>query len=251
MTTTPRLDDEQIAGIVAMLGDVDSVELKLTIPDAERRGTVESLGVDPLDAYLRQVYFFDTPDLRLSDAGLVVRLRRSQGRGDDSVVKLRPVEPASIDGAWREREGFKVEVDASPEGYVCSASFRRDLKPGRVRSAILGEAPISKAFSKQQLAFYEQFAPANLALDDLDRLGPITVLKLKQNPPGVGRKIVLELWFYPDGSRMLELSTKSAPADAFEAAARLRSYLTERGIDLGGAQEAKTRAALKFFSAER
>ena len=49
--------------------------------------------MDPLGAQIRQVFFFDTPDLALENAGVVVRARRVQGKGDDSVVKLRPVVP--------------------------------------------------------------------------------------------------------------------------------------------------------------
>ena len=49
--------------------------------------------MDPLAAQIRQVFFFDTPDLTLNAAGVVVRARRVQGKGDDTVIKLRPVEP--------------------------------------------------------------------------------------------------------------------------------------------------------------
>ena len=45
-------------------------------------------------------------------------------------------------------------------------------------------------------------------LDDLRILGPINVLKVKCAPKGYGRRLVAELWLYPDGSRILELSTK-------------------------------------------
>ena len=56
------------------------------------------------------------------------------------------------------------------------------------------------------------------------------------------------MWLYPDGSRILELSTKCAPDEAFEIAAETRAYLTSRGVDLGGEQQTKTRTALEFFS---
>jgi hypothetical protein len=49
---------------------------------------------------------------------------------------------------------------------------------------------------------------------------------------------------------VLELSTKCAPAEAFDVAARARAFLTERGIDLSGEQETKTKKALTFFSRE-
>ena len=43
----------------------DSVELKLTVPETDQRSTVAALDMDPLDAQIRQVFFFDTPDLVL------------------------------------------------------------------------------------------------------------------------------------------------------------------------------------------
>jgi hypothetical protein len=81
-------------------------------------------------------------------------------------------------------------------------------------------------------------------------LGPITVLKLKFTPGDYGRRLVAELWFYPDGSRILELSTKCAPHETFEVVARTRAFLGGRGIDLGAEQETKTKTALEFFAKE-
>src|SRR5215211_4246287 len=100
MSTTPprstrRLTDAQLEEVLALTSHADSVELKLTVPDSERRSTANALGMDPLDGQIRQVFFFDTPDLRLNKAGVVVRARRVQGRGDDTVVKLRPIVPTS------------------------------------------------------------------------------------------------------------------------------------------------------------
>ena len=74
------------------------------------------------------------------------------------------------------------------------------------------------------------------------------MLKLKASPQGFARKMVVELWLYPDGTRILELSTKCAPDEAFQVAAEGRAFLTERGIEVGGAQTTKTRKALEFFS---
>ena len=85
-------------------------------------------------------------------------------------------------------------------------------------------------------------------MEDLSLLGPIFVLKIKGSPAGYARKLVVELWLYPDGTRILELSTKCAPGEAFQVAAESRAFLAERGIDIGGAQTTKTRKALQFFS---
>ncbi len=244
----PSLTDDQLAELLGLIKGADTVELKLTIPDSDQRSTVQSLKLDPLDAYVRQVVFFDTPNLDLDKAGVVVRARRSQGRDDDSVVKLRPVVPDRLSAEVRAEEGFGVEVDAMPGGFVCSCSFKASRKPGRVWDALQGERRISKLFSKGQRAFYEEHAPAGIELDDLAMLGPIPVFKLKCSPEGYDRKLVAELWFYPDGSRILELSTKCEPKEAFDVAAETRVFLSDRGVNTSGEQQTKTRTALEYFA---
>ena len=99
-----RLTDAQLEDMLALTSHADSVELKLTVPDSQRRSIVAALGMDPLDAQIRQVFFFDTPDLRLDKHGVVVRARRVQGRGDVTVVKLRPIVPGELaQPAWAVR----------------------------------------------------------------------------------------------------------------------------------------------------
>jgi hypothetical protein len=88
-----RLSESDASQVIALLKDVDSVELKLTVPEDAHRSTVAALDMDPLNAQIRRVFFFDTPDLSLNRHGLVVRAQRIQRKGEDSVVKLRPVEP--------------------------------------------------------------------------------------------------------------------------------------------------------------
>jgi hypothetical protein len=241
---------ERLEELLALMQGADSAELKVTIPDAGRRSAVAALEMDPLQAQIRQVFFFDTPDLALDAAGVVVRARRVQGRDDDTVVKLRPVVPGALPPEQRRSPGFVVEVDAMPGGFVCSASFKGTARAGRVQEVVAGERPLRKLFSKEQRAFFAAHAPDGVALDALSVLGPINVLKLKFAPAGLDRKVVAELWLYPDGSRILELSTKCAPAEALGVAVQTRAFLTDRGVDLGGRQQTKTRAALRFFARE-
>ena len=101
-----------------------------------------------------------------------------------------------------------------------------------MKESVSGDRPLRKLFTKEQRAFYEEHAPEGLALDDLSVLGPIFVLKVKFAPPELGRKVVAEMWLYPDDSRLLELSTKCAPSEAFQVSAETRAFLTERGIDM-------------------
>ena len=204
--------------------------------------------MDPLDSQIRQVYFFDTPDLALNKKGLVVRARRVQKKGDDSVVKLRPVVPDELSSDLRDSPNFAVEVDAMPGGFVCSGSMKRSLGTKDVKDVVQGEKPIRKLFSKEQRSLYEAHAPEGLALNDLSILGPIFVLKLKFAPEGYDRKLVAELWLYPDNSMILELSTKCEPSEAFQVSAETRAFLTSRDIDLTGEQETKTKKALDYFA---
>jgi hypothetical protein len=245
-----RFTDEQLPELLELLEGADSVELKLTVPESDHRSAATALGIDPLDAHIRMVYFLDTPELALLECGVVVRARRVQGRHDDSVVKLRPVIPADLPAALRKSPAFNIEVDALPGAYVCSGSMKGRPGPGLVAQAAAGVEPIRRLFDKEQRGFYEAHAPEGIELDDLTLLGPFIVLKLKYTPEAFGRRLVAELWLYPDGSRILELSTKCKPSDAFRAAAESRAFLSQHGVDLTGEQETKTRRALEF-SAER
>ena len=69
-------------------------------------------------------------------------------------------------------------------------------------------------------------------------------------PRELGRRFVAEMWLYPDGSRVLELSTKCLPREAFQVAAEARAYLASRGVTLGGGQQTKTKTAMAFFKAQ-
>jgi hypothetical protein len=246
----PAFSDENVARLLELLEGADSVELKLTVPEPQQRSTVAALELDPIEAQIRQVFFFDTPELDLDAHGVVVRARRIQGKGGDSIVKLRPVVPSELPDELRRSNSFRVEVDALPGGFVCSGTLKSSPDPDDVRRAGNGDLPVHKLFSKEQRRLYAEHAPHGVELDDLTVLGPIFVLRLRSVPPGLGRKLVAEIWIYPDGSRVLELSTRADPKEAIQVAAEARAYLVERGIDLSGEQETKTRRALEYFARE-
>jgi hypothetical protein len=246
----PALSDTQLAEMMSLLRGSDTVELKLTVPDSEQRAAIRGLGLDPLDAQIRQVVFFDTPDLALDRAGVVVRARRIQGRVGDSVIQLRPLDPDQVSADVRRLTGFGVEVDAIPGGFVCSGRLKCEADSDAIHQVVLGERRLRKLYTKEQRALYGAHAPDGIDLEDLAVLGPIFVLKLKWQPRDFARKMVAELWLYPDGSRIFELSTKCLPSEAFQVAAEARVFLGEHGIDLSGEQQTKTRTALEFFAGD-
>ena len=159
----PHLSDADLAQLMALIKGADSVELKATIPASAHRTTVDGLPLDPVEAQPRQVFFFDTPDLALNQAGVVVRARRIQGGRGDTVVKLRPVVPADLPPELRRSPGFNVEVDVLPGGFVCSASFKGRSSGQEVHDAVTGVVPLRAMFSKEQRAFYTAHAPGHRA----------------------------------------------------------------------------------------
>ncbi len=236
-----------IGEVLQLLGQSDTVEFKLTVPDTDQRSSMMALGMDPLDAELRQTVFFDTPDLALDRAGVVVRARRAT-RGGDVVVKLRPLEPHTLPKKIRNLPGFGVEVDAMPGKIVCSGSLKAPADNESIRRVMLGKRALTKLMTPEQKALFAANAPDGVDLDSLIPLGPINLIKLKFTPKGYPRRMVAEMWFFPNGSRILELSTKCLPAEAGAVLATTRELLVEHGVSLTGAQETKTRAALTFFS---
>src|ERR1700749_2393478 len=177
-TTAPAvLSDEDIVRLIDTLKGADSCELKLTVPEPHQGSTVAALELDPLEAQIRQVFFFDTPKLELSEHGVVVRARRIQGKGGDSIVKLRPIVPNELPEELRRSGAFRVEVDALPGGFVCSGTLKGAPSAADVLRGAKGDLPLRKLFSKEQRQLYAKHAPDGIALDDLTVLGPIFVLK--------------------------------------------------------------------------
>ena len=247
-----QVSGEELERLLGLLRGSNSVEIKLTIPESSRYATLDALKVDPLEARIRQVFFFDTPELTLNKAGVVVRARRIQDAAADTTVKLRPVVPDELPKPLRKDPAFTIEVDAVPGGFVCSGSLKGVSTNEQVRAstAVKVKAKLRKLFTSEQRALYREHAPEGVGLDDLSVLGPINVLKLKTIPKAFGRKTAVELWNYPDGSRILELSTRCLPSEAFQVAAEVQARIEASDLNLTGKQQTKTQAALRYFSRE-
>jgi hypothetical protein len=243
-----KLTDDEQNELLALTKGADSVELKLSVPDDEHGNASIALGLDPIEAEIRQIYFFDTPGLALDAAGVVVRARRIQGGTADTVIKLRPVVPEELPKEIRHSGSMKVEVDLMPGRFVASASMKGKADPGDVWNAVRGKLELKELFSKEQREFFEMYAPAEVKLNELIPLGPMLTLKLEFPEKELGRELVAEAWFYPDNSRILELSTKCKPKETFQVVAEARDFLVRKGIQTGGEQKTKTKAALQYFS---
>jgi len=246
-----KLTADEKGELLVLTRGADSIELKLSVPDDDHGSASLALGLDPIEAEIRQVYFFDTPDLALDAAGVVARARRIQGGTADTVIKLRPVVPDELPKEMRRSESMKVEVDLMPGRFVASASMKGKTDPDEVQQAVAGKLDLKELFSKEQKEFFEMNAPEGVKLNDLIPLGPILTLKLKFPEEALGRDLVAEVWFYPDNARILELSTKCEPKETFQVVAETKNFLVQKGIDLDGKQQTKTKTALQYFSKHR
>ena len=230
-----------------LLNGATSFELKLAVPD-HGRAVLRRLGFDPVEGEPRQIYFFDTPKLDLNRAGLFVRARRMPLGKGDTVVKLRPVDPPLLDPRLRRDPNFKIELDVMPGSFVCSASFKGRCSASDVFDVTEGRQPLAALFSRGQRDFYTAHAPDGLRMKHLVALGPTFVIRQKEQPKGFDRRIVLEFWLYPDGSRVLEISTKGEPEEAAELAQSFRDFVVESGLPLETKATTKTKSALQYFA---
>ena len=166
-------------------------------------------------------------------------------------MKLRPVVPAELPAELRalaelqrrgRRDAGRIRLLGVDEGHA------RGRAP--CSESVAGERPIRKLFSKEQRALLRRARPGRARAGR--PVGPRPDLRAEAAsfaPEEFGRKLVAEMWLYPDGSRILELSTKCAPGEAFQVAAEARAFLAGKGVDLSGEQQTKTKTALEFFSA--
>ena len=242
-----RLPRRQLNRLLALTHQADHVELKLVVPVAAHAATCASLGVDLSRASSRRVYYLDTTDLMLERHGVVARIRSFDNKPDDSVIKLRPVVPGDIPARLRRSKRFGVEVDAMPGRFVCTGAMRRRLGKNDVERTMAKGRPLRALFSKEQLALLAAHTPAPVDIDDLAIFGPVDVRRGKVLLDGLDRVLFVERWTYPDGSSILELSTRCAAAAAVPVTAQVSSVLRRYNVDVTGFQQTKTRATLAYF----
>ena len=202
--------------------------------------------VDEDTADVRLVYFFDTPDLDLFKAGVVLRARLVKGDADDSTVKFRPVEPASIPKDWQRWKGFKLEADWVGDRVVCSASLTNLQQRDEIDEVAKGKRAIGKLFSSDQERFLREFYKGPVGSESCASwaqsaccAGGRSTRLFASGSSKSGR--------LPSGDDLVEVSIK-APNEALQARKEFETHLRELGLDPEGAQDTKTRTALEYFA---
>ncbi|GAA4609371.1 hypothetical protein BJY16_007292 [Actinoplanes octamycinicus] len=229
---------------VKLASEADRVELKVVSSERQCR----ALDLERHAVQTRRVYFLDTPDLALDRHGLIVRVRDMGGRPDDAVVKLRPMTSHTVPKWLRRKNSLEVEIDAMPGRRVCSGSLKARLGRGVVARTVAAGRPLTKLLPQPQRRLLSACGPAGLSLGDLVVFGPVEVHKYKFQPVGFDRQLAAERWTYPDGSTLLELSTRCAVGKAPEVAAQLTEVLAAHGVTPSERQLTKTDLTLRYFA---
>jgi hypothetical protein len=245
MSTTEISEGMEGAAIIA---EMDAVEIKVTVrPDQELRAE-RAMEVNEDTADIRILYFFDTPNLDLFEAGLALRARLVKGDRDDTTVKFRRAETKDVSNAWRRLEGFKVEADWVGDRIVYSASLTNPQPGHEIKDVAHGKRGIGKLFTKEQEHFLAEFYTGSVDFDRLRVMGPIRVLRWKLRHKGFPHELTVEEWRLPDGDDLVEVSIKVPTDEAAQARKEFDEHLQSMSLDPRGAQETKTRTALEYFA---
>jgi hypothetical protein len=242
-----QLPPHKLDSLLALTHQVDQMELKLVVPVDAHASACASLGADLSGAPARRVYYLDTADLVLERHGVVARVRRFENGSGDFVIKLRPITPDDLPARWRRSKRFLIEADALPGRFFCTGTLKRRLGMVDVEQ-VLGERSLGALFSQKQLSLLAAYAPVPVGFDELRVLGPVAVRRCRVRPDGLDGVLAVERWTYPDGSSILELSTRCPAEEAVPVAARVASVLRRHGIDVTDCQRTKTRATLAYFT---
>ena len=244
METTAASNTPKSRALAAM----DAVEIKVTVRPDQELAAERAMALNEDTAEIRVIHFYDTPQLDLFGAGVALRTRLVKGDRDDSTVKFRPVEAASINEEWKKLKGFKLEADCVGDRVVCSASLTVLQKRREISEVAKGKRAIEKLFSKTQERFLSEFYQGTVDFGALFVLGPIRVLRWKLKQKGFPHQLTLEEWRLPNGEDLVEVSIKTSPRAAPQAKEDFEKYLLGLGLDPQGAQETKTYTALKYFA---
>jgi hypothetical protein len=244
------MTDEETRAQLEIDPAIGTVEMKITARARDEDEVVEALERADVEPEARQVYFFDTSNLTLFEAGIVLRARLVHDGADDSTVKLRPVDPNSLSERWKSDPKLELEVDAVGDKYVTSAKLGADQDRGEIDDVVQGRRNLRTLFSGDQEQFLADHAPGGPPVDwdRLRLLGPVQVHKWEVEPKELGYEVTVEEWVLPDRSDLVELSIKVDPNEAVEANERFVEFLRARGFDTEGEQQTKTRTALEYFT---
>jgi len=226
----PRTGD--VRTVLAALGPDQDVLLRFTVTDQQQRQAFATLGPHPLAVDVRQVAFFDTPDLALWRSGIVASARRIQHGPAEISVRVRAAEPGAVvpGAAWS--TSVEVDVDGTDAALTCVCSADAGAADGRVKALLTGRLRLVEVLDDMQRRVWDRCVPPGLRPADLRVLGPVHVLSRRYFPGWYRRTLAAETWLLPGHAPVLDLAVHTTPAAACRLAVSTQRALTSRGVRL-------------------
>ncbi|MCX4976914.1 hypothetical protein [Streptomyces sp. NBC_00620] len=248
--------------MVVAQGRLDVVELKVTVSpeQARRAGIWDAVLGRGLD---RRIWFCEQSDacparLPLLDSGVILRLRETRARPDDTTVRLRPCRPSLLTADWAAPRDTGIDrldftSDWSGEGRMLSVSVNARHPAGTVARALAQGGPPEALFTDAQRSFLADCANGPVPLGHLTVLGPV---EARWWPSVIWSHMPLavERWVATSasGARLdvVELSRRVGRGGAEIAQLALESSLRRRGVDPADCEQgSKTRRVLELLTA--
>jgi hypothetical protein len=249
----PAADRDRLwGGLPAALADVpppDSVEIKVVVADGGNGVALAALAARQPTARRRRVYLLDTPAGDLRHNGLVVRLRSTAGRSADVVVKWRPNPARRPDASelsrWRRAfPHLRTELDALPHAATWSAVVGRNVRRADLDAVVRQERNPKSILVREQRRLIRAVAPA-ADLGRLCLLGPVCAIRARLAEAYPGHPIVAEVWQYPDGTEIVEVSARCPPRRVTCVASTVADVLARDGLLPARHQRLKTDLPLR------
>ena len=251
-TATPALSDTEIARLLETLKGADSVELKLTVPEPHQRSPSRRSRArsarrpDPTGLLLRHA----RPRRSTATASSYARggSRARVATRSSSCARWSPTElPADL----RLSNAFRVEVDALPGGFVCSGTLKGTPDPADVLQRGKGSLAAAEALLEGAAA---ALRGARARRSRRSTTSPSSGRSSSSSCASCRRSSSAGSWPRCGSTRTARAFSScrrgATTSEAFQVAAETRAFLVERGVDLSGEQETKTRKALEYFSRE-
>jgi hypothetical protein len=237
--------------------EVNRVEIKLSCDSAHIDQAVKAFELKDADANRRVIHFFDSKNLGLFQAGIILRARQSAdteaAHGDkaETTVKLRPLARSQVRGDWFKLDDFKCETDSTGQRTIDSCSLDQKVKTADLIEVLQGKAGEKKVFGEKQEEFVSEYRTVRVDWDRSEPLGPIASRTWKLKFEGFTDPVAIELWDLSADLHLMEISTRADAGQVDQITAKLKKLLETRGVRVAADGETKTRTALEYFASKK
>lgn len=214
-------------------------EIKVLLSDQNTNETINWLKRQKADFSQRHIFLFDTPDLSLHQAGVILRIRRKQDDSYDVTTKIRDREIVEFpDISKKSKKHLKCEWDIIQESFMSCALVKKQKK---ILGSIDMRNPQSYFDSDQKKLINSRTDISWKNVRSFDRINAAKWKLDSDNMPTVS----FELWSLPNGKRFIEVSKEFDGDDFKKEKEELLEFLRKNDLVVAKDQISKTQLALE------